>query len=69
MKKTLLALILGSTFVVAGCSSSNHGNNDHVVDRPEPTDSSFGIQLIPTIPDIDDSEKQRPDLDTSPEWG
>ncbi|MEZ8026598.1 hypothetical protein [Enterovibrio norvegicus] len=69
MKKTLLALILGSTFVVAGCSSSNHGNNDHVVDRPEPTDPSFGIPLIPTIPDIDDSEKQRPDLDTSPEWG
>ena len=54
MKKTFLALVITSSFVLAGCSSSgNSGINDgdNVVGRPTPQ--------LPVIPDIDNS----------PEWG
>jgi len=54
MKKSLIALVVAGSFVLAGCSSSGSAGSsdgDYVVDRPQPQ--------VPVIPDIDNS----------PEWG
>jgi len=54
MKKSLLALVVAGSFVLAGCSSSGSAGSsdgDYVVDRPQPQ--------VPVIPDVDNS----------PEWG
>lgn len=84
MKKSLLALVVAGSFVLAGCSSSG-SDGDYVVDRPQPQ--------VPVIPDLDNSPEwgldtgnnpdrpepvdpdfglptpSIPDIDNTPDWG
>lgn len=69
MNKSILALVVSGSLLLAGCSSSDGaGSTDgNPVDRPEP--------VLPSIPDMDDSPEwgleipSIPDMDDSPEWG
>ena len=63
MKKSLLALVVAGSFVLAGCSSSGGvtGDNDATPQRPEPVDPGFGIGT--------EIERPSPDMGDTPDWG
>ncbi|KOO14237.1 hypothetical protein AKJ18_14905 [Vibrio xuii] len=63
MKKSLLALIVAGSFVLAGCSSSGGAGNS---DSDRDVDPEFGV----TPPDLGDTpERPQPDFGDTPEWG
>lgn len=62
MKKTLVALVVAGSFVLAGCSSSDSARTggDYVPDRPEPVDPGFGIGT--------EIDRPTPDFGDTPDW-
>ena len=70
MNKSLLAIIVTGSLMLAGCSSSggSGGTNDgdSVVDRPQPVDPEFGLP-VPSIPDIDNTPEWGLDMGNAPE--
>lgn len=64
MKKSLIALVVAGSFVLAGCSSSGGAGShdgDFIVDRPEPVDPGFGIGT--------EVDRPQPDMGDTPDWG
>ncbi len=75
MKKSLIALVVASSFVLAGCSSSSgtDAGTESTPQRPAPVDPEFGIDTTPswgvdTTPDWGQPPVQPP-IDDTPDWG
>ncbi|MDC5822996.1 hypothetical protein [Vibrio europaeus] len=81
MKKSLIALVVASSFVLAGCSSSGgvEGGTESTPQRPAPVDPEWGIAPddIPHRPEPIDPgfgigteiDRPQPDMGDTPDWG